>query len=386
MHNFLGLRQKFDNFRKGVFIDPLDEPTFLTFAIDFNFEGINVNGNMDPDSYLWESPLFKDSDQNLSNSNSAQAFLNSRGYNNHANLLKVFKEILRYLTFNAPWYFQSLNGLGNLWSNSTNTKLANKSNNAKITIGTLEAVDLRITELANLYRTAIYDKQYLRDRVPDNLRWFSMDIYLAEFRNLRFRFPGVSQGVSDLFGINSAAISSVIGSGNFFSNVLSDYGYIKFKCRQCEFDFSESLPTYTQIGAGNNVTQSTNKFSINIGYFEEEHFYSDGTKIYDNLNKNQINNPWSIRSFGNDVENTINFASRLPIIGQGIQEAGQKVKEGLNSIGGLLNPALVASANFINFGNTDGIQNLGDYYNIGYETNGDEVPPRPNPPSGNIYK
>ena len=56
-HNFTGLTTKDNNFRKGVFLDSFDEPTYLTFALDFNFDDSPVITDVD-EANLWNSPLF----------------------------------------------------------------------------------------------------------------------------------------------------------------------------------------------------------------------------------------------------------------------------------------------------------------------------------------
>jgi hypothetical protein len=321
----------------------------MTFAIDFNFD----NSATLPDLHLWDSPLFGEQ------TGSAIDFLINRGYSANANGMKTFKEILRYLTFNAPWYFQSIEGLNNFWKAGTNTVGANKSKSAVLNIKTLEAVDLRITELADIYRNSIYDKVYQRERVPDNLRWFSMDIYLAEARNIRYRLPGIGQNTANLFGVNTAAIGNILGGGNIISNVLEQYGYIKFKCRQCEFDFSESFaPGNAPISVGIAKEPLMNSFKINVGYFEEESKYTDGTKLYDDAIKTDINNPWSLRNVGSDVTRAGSFLSGLPVIGDDIQRAGQKVQNAFASIGGLINPSLEAASKFID----PPVKNLGNIY------------------------
>ena len=349
MHNFLGVKSKVDTFRKGSFTDPYDEPTFLTFAIDFNFD----NTSTISDLHLWDSPLFGEKE------GSALKFLENRGYSAHSNGLKVFKEILRYLTFNAPWYFQSISGLNTLWTNGTNVTGGQKAKGATLAINTLEAVDLRITELADIYRNAIYDKVHLRERIPDNLRWFSMDIYIAEARNIRYRLPGMGQNTANLFGVNTAALGNILGGGNILSNVLEQYGYIKFKCRQCEFDFSGSFaPAARAIDVTPGKVAETNSFKINVGYFEEESRYADGTKLYDDLIKSDIHNPWSLRNVGSEVKNVGSFLSGLPVVGDDIQRAGQKVQNAFAQIGGLINPSLAAASQFIDPPVTD----LGNIY------------------------
>jgi len=387
MHNFLNLRTKTDNFKKGVFSDPYDEPTYLTFAIDFNFEATHFAEIEGPDYFLHASPLFKNAKGEANDDpNSAQNFLIKRGYVPQANALKTFKEILKYLTFNAPWYFNSVNGLNTLWKNATDTKSGSKSmkNPARIEINTLEAVDLRLTEIADLYRNSVYDKFYMRERVPDNLRWFNMDIYIAEFRNIRYRLPGVAQGVAQFAGVNTAALSNLVGSGNQVSNVMDQYGYIKFKCSMCEFDFSDSLPTVNAVGGG-RADMATNKFAINIGFYEEENSFGDGTKTFDRPSKTAVQNPWGNRNIGTGVENIGTFMSGFAPIGNALNTATAAAQQAASNIGGFINPALAAAANFVGTGSFGGVTSLGDAYESGYSTNGDNVPPRQSPPSGNVY-
>lgn len=377
-HNYIGLNRKDENFRKGIFIDPYDEPTYLTFALDFKFEEIPAP---DPTAEvgLGNSPLFQ-----VGSSNSAINFLAGRGYAPQANGLATFREILRYLTFQAPWYFQSLSGLGELYKQAMSMEAGYKMKDIELGIDTLEAIDMRIFELAGLYGNSVFDKKFRRERVPENLRWFSVDVYIAEFRNLRFRLPGVGQNTANAFGINTGAIGNVLGGGNIVSNVMDQYGFMKFTCRQCEFDFSETLPMgNNKIEIGTDGRQAeANSFKIKVGWVDEEVKYGDGTHIYDDFEiKNSIKNPWGDRNIGASAENAVGWLSGLPVIGESIENAGQKVMEGISKVGGLLNPALEAASNFAD----NPTVNLGDIYNTGYKSNGDEVPKRPNPPNGNVY-
>lgn len=349
MHNFIGITRKSDNFRKGFFTDPYDEPTFLTFAIDFNFEG---NPTSLTSAHLWESPLFGEGQDSAIN------FLTNRRHEDKANNLKQFKSILSYLTFHAPWYFQSISGLDDLWKKGTDIKSGQKGQDATLTIETLEAVDLRIMKLADLYRNAIYDKQYMRERVPDNLQWFSMDIYVAEARNLRFRLPGIAQQTANVLGVDTGALGNIVGGGNILSNVLQDYGYVKFKCRQCTFDFTDSFAGGRRLDVATPIEQATNTFNINIGYFEEESKYSDGTKLYDNWIRSSVNNPWNIKSIGAFAQNAASFLSGLPVIGDDIQNAGSQVANALGSVGSFINPALGAASTFLE----PPIEDLGNIY------------------------
>ena len=332
MHNFYGVQNKVNNFRKGSFIDPYDEPTYLSFALDFQFENIGAS-LMDP---IECSPLFEDPIP-LGDNNSAMAYLGSNavGKMDKAESLKTFKSILKYLTFEAPWYFQEISGLDNLWAASTD--VTNGTKETKIDITTLEAVDLRITELASLYRNAIYDKTKLTERVPDNLRWFSMDIWIAETRNMRYTLPGAAGNLLNntrIGGFTNSLVntaSSVTSSfGNFDpTSTIDQFGYVKFKCRQCEFDFSGSFPQ-----EGNSMTietskmQATNKFSIKIGYFEEEASFYDGTKLYDNPTSARINDPWAMRGEGQNLRDMVNSVSGLPLV----RGAKDKISDGIGKV------------------------------------------------------
>jgi hypothetical protein len=371
MHNFIGIQNKTDNFRKGVFVDPFDEPVFLTFALDFRFEEVPAPS---PEAMLKQSPLF-------ATENGAISFLNNRGYADHGNSLKVFKEILTYITFQTPWYFQSITGINTLWKNALDIEGGNKSKGATIKIETLEAVDLRITELAALYRNTVYDKYHMRERVPDNLRWFSMDIYVAEARNLRFRIPGIGQNIAGALGVNTAAVSNIggsilngaqavsglsrslgapLGGDEQLSSILNQYGFVKFKCRQCEFDFSESFAGGASLNVAlSGAKPSTNSFSIKVGFFEEEHKYADGSRLFDDLTKSSnVNNPWKLKNVGTGIQNAGSFLSGLPVVGGSLINAGQSVQGALSSIGGFINPALGAASSFI----SPSPENLGNVY------------------------
>jgi hypothetical protein len=382
-HNFVGINNKMENFRKGTFLDAYDEPVYLTFALDFKFEDDSVSqSSLASESRLGVSPLFNQGGD--PKSSDAINFLTNRGYTQQAHGLTVFREILRYLTFQAPWYFQSISGVDKMFEQATDQNKGWKAKDINLTVETLEALDLRITELAALYRNAIFDTKYRRERVPDNLRWFSMDIYIAEFRNLRYRLPGQSQQIAQSLGVNTAAIGSIVGGGNLLTNVMDQFGYIKFSCRQCEFDFSKSVPFKTSISVGgDNRAAEGNKFGIKVGWFEEEYKFGDGTKLYEDPAKADIRNPWGTKNAATSVQNFGSFLSGLPVIGDDLANIGQKAKDGLAQVAGLtgINTALGAAASFVN----PPIESIGDSYNTGYASNGDEVPGRGTPPNQNVY-
>jgi hypothetical protein len=139
-----------------------------------------------------------------------------------------------------------------------------------------------------------YDKHKLTERVPDNLRWFSMDIWIAETRNMRYTLPGAVGNLTNntrIGGFTNSIVNTASTITSSFGNVdptstVEQFGYVKFKCRQCEFDFSKSFPqgntSSMSIETGN--IPSTSQFTIKIGYpvYPEKQM----TKIYPLLDVN----------------------------------------------------------------------------------------------------
>jgi hypothetical protein len=165
--------------------------------------------------------------------------------NGFAKTLRRFQTLLKNTYEAAPWYFQSITGISDLWKLSTSTADVNKK--VTLTINTLESVDMRILQMANFYRSAIYNKSTRSYNVPDNLRYFAFDLYLFEIRNLKD------------FSVFSKS-TSPFTNGNH---------YIKFKCKMCEFDFSETL-------SGGNTP-------IDIKSYTEDKPFSTSFKIHVNL-------------------------------------------------------------------------------------------------------
>jgi phage-related protein len=71
-----------------------------------------------------------------------------------------------------------------------------------------------------------------------------------------------------------------------------------------------------------------------------------------------IRNPWSSRNIGSSAQRVGSFLSGLPVVGDDIQQAGEKVQNALASIGGLINPALEAASKFVD----PPVKDLGNIY------------------------
>lgn len=336
--NRLNFLSGFKNSPQGAY----EDPTYLGFKILFDIDGALKIG---PDDGLPPSPLFKDNAYSFEDGgafasnnpyglpeyrstnvsfHSAQSYLVQRedGYNNgfggkRADALNQFKALLRQINNESPWFFQNISGLNEL------TKVTKPGYNGGggegeifnphrtggkfLTINCLESINLRVSTLAELYRQATFDFEYMREVVPRNLRKFKMFIYVSEIRNFNKtdRLSNVSTAVRSLAG-TSNLVGNGLNPGNslggplagggglpfanqnsLVSNILNRSGiandvagltnffnqtdqsgivpYLIFECSQCEFDFDSTTPIKADLdnGAGNAVAE-TASFKIYV--------------------------------------------------------------------------------------------------------------------------
>jgi hypothetical protein len=221
--------------------DAFQDPVFLTFRVDFlpipeeypksdglynsslfgpvntgtkverlNGQPLGIfskNSRVEFSAYDWLSDYYGNS------------FVGSGELGTPAQSLLKAQVILEYLQEN-PWYFQSIQGIGDLWKTAHRVKEGNKK--TTLTFSCLESIEQHLTDLAENYRYAVYDQERLSYRLPDNLRWFDMVIDLVEIRDL------------------------VDYSGEFFTRgangqLTRGLKVLQFRCKMCEFDFSDFL-------------------------------------------------------------------------------------------------------------------------------------------------
>lgn len=256
MINLAYTMRNINSFREELRHD--EDPTFLTFSIDFEFNSVPIQH-----LGLHSSPLFHgngsmtDTDADFS----AENFLAARGLTDQRQRLAAFKSILRDTANNKPWYFQTINGLDKMWENSSNMAEGFKAREITLEISTLESVDLKMSYLAELYRKAVTDTVYMREILPIGLRYFNMRVYVAEFRE----FGNYNFGI-----INPASPFSSQNVRNYFKEYVT---YYMFDCYMCEFDFSKTFPS-TEFTVAGFEDPATNRFAIKVGMFLEKHNFS----------------------------------------------------------------------------------------------------------------
>jgi hypothetical protein len=172
------------SFHKGFYSTQpggYEDPTYLGFDLTFNFyDKTRDPGTGFTRNALWAEPADGDVD-------SAQYYLEAIGYPERAAMLKQFKQQLQFINSNTPWYFQTLEGLANIWDipwgrDGWNTY---RGKDKMLTIGCMESIDMRMTALADLYRKATFDPITMRSLLPDNLRWFTLIVRVYEIRKFQ---------------------------------------------------------------------------------------------------------------------------------------------------------------------------------------------------------
>lgn len=224
-------------FSPDFFARAFDEPTYLTFRVEFNFGdtealirnlAYNNNGLTAADGgvehvlfdtmydYLPEPFLLDYSagsttvehtlieacdiidedtgevigrddaikeklDTSLGKTYSTETYLDfSLGDHGRAALLHNFKLALKDIQDNFPYYLTSINGIGSLFKVEHSSGIRLKD--AKIEIECMEGLDLKITQILNMYKKIVWDDVYQRWVLPDMMRFFNMKIYISEIR------------------------------------------------------------------------------------------------------------------------------------------------------------------------------------------------------------
>ena len=190
-------------------VTALDDPTYLGFTLMFDISSPLFNGATRGAVSMpapEQSPAsFVDGNLNVSQSvgatsdagsgtssypsePSAIGYLDKIGETNRVEYLRAFITGLLEVSKERPYYFQTIGGLLEAWTKSfefAEDPFTGSGDGDGITIGCLEAIDLKMTALFNLYKMAVYDVRYKRMVVPKNLLRFDIYIYVQEIRKFK---------------------------------------------------------------------------------------------------------------------------------------------------------------------------------------------------------
>lgn len=215
-----------------------NDPSFVSFRILFDFDPIVSNDEVTQGLLLAEE-----------RDESAISYLRRMGEKERGETLKEFTWMLDRISNDFPWFFKSVSGLDSLWKwgyPSVSTG-ATDLTPATLTISCYETVDFRMTALADLYRKSVWDRRYFRNLLTVDKRRFNMTVILGEARKLR----------------------TFIDPSN--TEWLDHVSAVAFRCLDCEFDFSDSMPN--SLSGSDAPAQLSPSFKIKINRVQETNSY-----------------------------------------------------------------------------------------------------------------
>ena len=177
----------------GNGVTSLDDPTYLGFNIRFDIHSPLFNGATtgNPAIPAGQDPTsFEGGDAGEQGyhpgGESAVGYLNKLGEVTRATYLKAFIQGLREIQTTRPYYFQTIEGLQEAFNKTvTMTPYGGSAEGEGITVGLLEAIDLKMSALFNLYKSACYDVKYRRTLLPINLMYFTCYVDVVEIRKFK---------------------------------------------------------------------------------------------------------------------------------------------------------------------------------------------------------
>lgn len=349
LNGFLGDTTQFT---PSVFPRLFDEPTYLTFKIEFNTDTLRnifsiselMGGGFSYD-YLPE-PLLSGEKVNASTiendkpitkgfeTYSTESYLRyTLGETKRADMLRQLIDEINDIQNNYPYYFTSISGLDAL-AKVDPKKGIRLPDNTKITIKCMEGLDLKITQLMQLYRKIAWDDVYQRWILPDMMRFFNLKIYISEMRLFHsssvslarsthgklYDFAGsynstivdknqlgstgsILNTAGTILSRVSAVSERLLNENNGFNQVVGAVGNtfetatgiysdivttfsrmcnnaindvmptICFDCHMCEFDIENTLKHISDLSSSNRKDSPTPSIVINVGQVEEVQMY-----------------------------------------------------------------------------------------------------------------
>lgn len=252
-----------------------DQPTYLSFRLefgqngDFFYNGTGVGTSFSINYDRMPHPLFSPKqDTNIDNRESYSSidYLLDANEFTRAKMLEQFIEKFNKLQSDLQYYFQKIEGVDSLLEmNPLNGMRI--SSDKRLTITALEGLDLRITHLMQLYRKIAWDDVYQRWVLPDMMRYFTLNIYIAEWRT--FHSPDNYDGFGNPISIEKEDPTEL------YLNILDDIIPVwVIKCEMCEFDLENIEFGYlSDLGVDDVPEEAGVKFQIKVGKIYEEQVY-----------------------------------------------------------------------------------------------------------------
>ena len=269
--NFINER---DVMRKGI-SSPLDNPAWFYFKVFFDFNTqhglfgglLNNFTSAESKKYMFDNTMnssmqdYMDSVSSngligsanrLRSTNSMEFALNTSAFQSAAHYLKMnsdnpsvkwldrayallkFTSLLSYICTNAPWYFKGVKNLQSVGVPYTENYTREKYIELELNV---DAIDMRISSLIDLYKFAAYDSVNCREILPENMRKFDMTLVIFEspLRYLHTAYKFATDGISADSTSQTKNYKTVNPNGNDYENVMS---FKLYQFVNCEIDIS----------------------------------------------------------------------------------------------------------------------------------------------------
>jgi hypothetical protein len=252
------------DFQKGKLAQsPYQDPTYLSFVILFNVSDhtnspllsgaaeefymnhLGASYREETDSSKMDGSHKSESDKNKmgglsSGGNSGTV----KFYEDRLSNLVKFKKALLDINRNTPWFFQAFDPNNPYFG----------GDDAKLTLSCLESINLRVSGLMHLYRKAVFDEVKWNWILPENLRKFSMVVYITEvrkFQNIsRIELSGVPKRI-DLAAIKgfpgNMKPSLGVNNGNEGISGSASRPFFMFRFGECEFSLNTGSEIFGEL-------------------------------------------------------------------------------------------------------------------------------------------
>lgn len=265
---------KDNNYNSTVFANGYEDPTYLTFRIEFGGWGastLDINyfkelqlfnntqdyskvhtfnydeypvGLLDlnfAENSITQYPAYSFNEQVTYN---AYNYLLQRNEDVRAEYIKTFIEGLYEIQKEYPYLFQDISGLNGL--EQINTTRGSRLKDVTITLKCIEGLAQKIRALLECYKKAAWDATYQRWILPENYRQFKMIIYIFERRTFHHVEP-YTQSPSQQLGSNIVN-TLLTQAGNGIQAQISGQAHpmmhhtvnpllpvMAYECNLCEF-------------------------------------------------------------------------------------------------------------------------------------------------------
>jgi len=246
------IRKRFINVNKkattsGNGLTDIDDPTYLGFTLVFDITSPLFSGatNFSPTESKTETEdqqteRFREEAekrrQSVESQQSAIGYLIKIGEDARADYLRAFIQGIQEINTSRPYYWQTVTGIDEAWKSLTamgpDPYVGSKEGEG-ITIACLEAIDLKLTALFTLYKMAVYDSAYKRFVVPQNLRYFDVDVKVGEIRQFKktINFLGLIDRGNRIQNSNNVPAAVVVGdNASFVTFRFTDCLWVPEEC------------------------------------------------------------------------------------------------------------------------------------------------------------